>query len=809
MRERRDASTAALLHDPDGGPRRPGPMMAAFVAIIVLSATASLTTALVLEIQAGSSAYVVGEGHWSRAHQDSVGFLHAYALDGDASHLERSRTALDVIKGDRQARLALDARPVDLAAAREGFLRGGNAPRDIHRLIWMYRLFSGAPYFGEAVEYWREAEALVLELEPLAARIEQAHREGADMDPLIEHLLALDARIRPLERAFSETLLSGKRWMHVVLVAVSVVVFATLALIASWAFFWALRRIKRSEGRFRAAFRQSAVGMATLDTRGRILEANRAFLDMLGLAEAAWAGTRLADLAGNPVLQRALSADPVDWSAFSRPGEHPFRRADDSLIWLRWVAVQVETARDQDVFVVIEDVSDARRMAERLRYQASHDALTGLANRRELEVRLEQALKSARSEGRRHCLCFIDLDHFKQVNDQCGHMAGDRLLRRVAAELGQPLRADDILGRLGGDEFAVLLPDTALEDGLVVAERLRSRMSKMAFRELDREFGLGASVGLVEINQESVDVGSALAAADAACYEAKARGRNRVHVHGVRAPHPGGGCSDMERLVELRSAIEEGRLRLYAQGMESAVHGAGLTYEVLSRIDDAQGSPQLPGPFFMAAERFSQAGMVDRHVIAQVLATLGADPRLRAATRRCMVNLSVQSLSDESFAGFLEQSINESGVPPELLCFELTETAVMQSLAVAQAFIERVRGLGCQVALDDFGSGQSSFSYLKHLPVDVLKIDGELVKGVASEPLDRALVEGMCGIGRALGKQVVVEWVEDDAAADWLRGLGVDFLQGFAIHRPCPIGRLVDEEVPLARGATARERSAS
>ncbi|MHB0973671.1 MAG: EAL domain-containing protein [Thiobacillus sp.] len=433
------------------------------------------------------------------------------------------------------------------------------------------------------------------------------------------------------------------------------------------------------------------------------------------------------------------------------------------------------------------------RATARLVYQASHDALTGLINRREFEQRLERTLQSALQQGREHALCYMDLDQFKVINDSCGHAAGDELLRQLALLLKGNLRERDTLARLGGDEFALLLENCSIQDALEVADTFRAEVQRFRFKWGDRIFSVGMSVGMVAINADSGTAANLMSAADAACYVAKDRGRNQIHLYESRDSDLVRHRGEMQWVTRIHRALEEHRLRLSWQEIRRTDGAAEPVrhVELLLRMIDEDGSEILPMAFIPAAERYSIMPALDSWVIEE---TLRLCQRYLAAkpSRNCLfaVNLSGASLKDPAFRRMLLATLNENPALGPHLCFEITETAAIGNLAVVNEFIDGMRAFGCSFALDDFGSGLSSFTYLKNLKVDYLKIDGAFVRDIASNAIDRSMVEAIHRIGHQMGLKTVAEYVESDQILALLRQMGVDYVQGSGIHRPEPLETL-------------------
>jgi diguanylate cyclase (GGDEF)-like protein/PAS domain S-box-containing protein len=443
------------------------------------------------------------------------------------------------------------------------------------------------------------------------------------------------------------------------------------------------------------------------------------------------------------------------------------------------------------VVLALRDVSEMRRLARQLSHQASHDSLTGLLNRREFERRLDYALQSAKDDNKQHVLCYLDLDQFKVVNDTCGHVAGDQLLMQIAALIAPKVRDSDTLARLGGDEFGVLLEGCSLSKALEIAETLRQVVMDFRFAWGGRTFDVGVSIGVAVISADSGSVTEVLSAADAACYVAKDLGRNRLHVHQPDDVALARHRSEMEWAQRLSGAIKEDRLRLYGQPIVALQSGNNLVrHEILVHMLDEDGGIVPPMAFIPAAERYNLMPSVDRWVLSETLSWMRRTSRI-AAPMACCVNLSGRSLCDQRFHEFVMSEIRDAGVDPAHIVFEITETAAVANFAQAQQFIAALKRLGCRFALDDFGSGLSSFAYLKHLPVDYLKIDGNFVRDMASDPVDYAMVEAINHLGHVMGIRTIAEYVETQAVLEKLRTLGVDYAQGFAISHPLPLDKLI------------------
>ncbi len=442
------------------------------------------------------------------------------------------------------------------------------------------------------------------------------------------------------------------------------------------------------------------------------------------------------------------------------------------------------------VVVVFRDVSQARRLAAQVSWQASHDTLTGLFNRGSFDSKLDELLQDARETGQMHSMLYLDLDQFKIVNDTCGHVAGDELLRQIATKLLGHVRAADTLARLGGDEFGVLLSNCTEAVAQRIANQMRQSIMDFRFGWEEKSFVVGVSIGVVTITAESESVERVLSAADTACYAAKDGGRNQVHLYRSNAGEAAQRQGEMRWVSRIHSALEEDRFMLYAQAIvpvEKQPDQSGH-YEVLIRMLDESGELVPPGAFIPAAERFGLMPRIDRWVVRQVFNLIQNDyEALVLGGFRFAINLSGGSVNDEDTLLFISQKMSEYRIPAGMISFEITETAAIANLSSATHFIRTLKKAGCSFSLDDFGSGLSSFAYLKNLPVDYLKIDGAFVRDIVDDPIDHAMVQAIHQIGQVMGLKTIAEFVETDQALDRLRDIGVDYAQGYGIARPEPL----------------------
>ncbi len=443
---------------------------------------------------------------------------------------------------------------------------------------------------------------------------------------------------------------------------------------------------------------------------------------------------------------------------------------------------------------VVADNRRSRRLTSDLAYLASHDDLTGLMNRPEFEQRLGALLASAQSDGSTHGLMFLDLDQFKVVNDTCGHQAGDELLRQLGQVLRQSLRASDTLARLGGDEFGVLVYNCDEGRTAEIADKLLQAVAAFRFVWRQRVFEVGVSIGIVTVGAESESVAALMSAADMACYAAKDAGRNRVQAFSAGDGELDRRRDDMGWVERINTALAEGRMSLAVQSAEALRPGLAVQryQEVLLRMADPEGRLVPIGPVIAAAVRYNMmSGKLDRWVLETTCAHIRAGRLSATRSNIVAINVSGTSLGDTGFREFACRTLREAGIAPGTFCIEITETAAIAHVGQALQFMRQLRELGCLFALDDFGSGLSSFGYLKTLPVDFLKVDGSFVRDILTDDVDRAMVDAINSVGRAIGIPTIAEWVESDGIRQAVQRLGLDYAQGYAIDKPTLIAERV------------------
>ena len=557
--------------------------------------------------------------------------------------------------------------------------------------------------------------------------------------------------------------------------------------------------LSRSRRQAQYTLESISEGVITTDNEGRVDYMNRAAEEMTGATRDHAIGKRVADIFHlvDETDRRQLD-DPVERCLAMRRRVNMGRRA--MLVAEqgdREVSVELSASpiRGPDnsisgAVIVFHDVGELRGLTRQMSYQATHDALTGLINRREFERRLQEAIDSAQSEETSHMLLYMDLDRFKAVNDSCGHMAGDNLLREIAALIREQVRESDYVGRLGGDEFGTLLVSCPIDKAPKIAADICTAVGNHRFVWQDKVFDVGVSIGLVEITRSSGSLQDVMSAADSACYVAKQRGRGQVHIYSARDEAIARERGDIRWLRQMQTALQDDHFELAAQPIIATAGTAesGPAVEVLLRLPDDQGRIPNTAEFLRAAERYQLMPQIDRWVVNATLTALSSGKIKLPAGRNCMINISAQAIGDETFLSYIVEALDRSAVSPSMICFELTEGALSSDLQHASRFIEVLHGIGCEFALDDFGSRLGAFSNLRSLPVDYLKIDGSYTHRLATDSVNQEMVTAMVKLGRTMEFRIVAEQVEQQDDFDWLRDAGVDFVQGNFIEAPTMLG---------------------
>jgi diguanylate cyclase (GGDEF)-like protein/PAS domain S-box-containing protein len=550
------------------------------------------------------------------------------------------------------------------------------------------------------------------------------------------------------------------------------------------------KELLESEQHFSALIDSAPICIHQINREGNFISMNPAGLAMMNTKdEAAIIG--LPYIGGSCVEDRERISLLLREALQGQFCEFEFTSADGKAFSSNFVPIYNADGEVQRLLGLTQDITERKQAEEKLSYQASYDALTGLVNRQHFERRAETLISNRLESGTEHAICFMDLDQFKVVNDTCGHIAGDELLRRLADALQKIVRRSDILARLGGDEFAVLMEHCSLQQAQRAAEALRKQVENLQFVWEGQSFRIGVSIGLVAITDTTGDLTELLMQADAACYMAKELGRNRIHVYHPDDSELAQRQGEMQWVPRIARALDEDRFTLYAQPIVPLHDNVNRHYELLLRMVDDDGKIIPPGAYLPAAERYDLINKLDTWVVGNAFAFMSAQAGFMKNIHFVSINLSGQSITNINFLNTVVAKLEEFDIDPVQICFEITETAAISNLVAATKFISSLKALGCRFALDDFGSGLSSFGYLKSLPVDYLKIDGQFVKDIVANPIDYEMVKSINDIGHVMGMQTIAEFVENDEIKEQLITIGVDFAQGYGIGKPEPLEKLI------------------
>ncbi|GAB2713573.1 putative bifunctional diguanylate cyclase/phosphodiesterase [Comamonas sediminis] len=802
-----------------------------FVALAIVQTVLAISS---LHILGAMRAFSSGESQWSKGQKDATYALARYAVSGDAAAYEQFHQGLHIPMSDMQARLMLEDR--GYAARPQAsllLLQGHNEPEEINALIWLTVYFKHTESIGQLLARWRDSDEPLQELQNLAgdiyACLQLAPPTPAQKQSWLAQINSLQIQLSEAERAFNKVLGDTSRALNAWLWSINIgIAVAMLSLLMGHT--WRLqRKTARAEDALdlvseRASTTLAAIGEAviTTDAAGHVMYMNRAAEELLGMSLEQLVTCELVQHMHAPPLvtdRDKPGVAPLVQTAISetlRGHEYPrdtIFRLYDAQFHLREVRLAFTPIGDHtgttEAVWVLHDVSQEQSYIRELAWQATHDQLTGLINRYEFERLLGVLLaRNQQSDlpSAGNAIMYLDLDQFKVINDTAGHIAGDAMLRAISAMLQRCLRTGDVLARVGGDEFAILLTDCAFGEAQRIAEQIRDAAQNVRIQWGERSLSAGISIGLVKLAAPLATVEEVLRVADMASYGAKQRGRNTVYAYdpGVDqeiARYVG----EMEWVERIKAALERGHFCLYAQTIGALnttaddIAGGGLHIEVQIRMRLPDGNIISPVLFIPAAERYGLMPMVDRWVVKQSLRTLahlqksGQVPAISC----CAINLSGTSLGDERLLGFLQEQIALHAVDPGTLCFEITETAAITHLPNAIRLVKALKALGCRFSMDDFGAGVSSFSSLKNLPVDFLKIDGAIVADMLNEPAHRAMVDAINHLGHALGMRTIAEFASTPEIVETLRSMGIDYAQGYAVGRPQPFSHPAAEAFPV------------
>jgi diguanylate cyclase (GGDEF)-like protein/PAS domain S-box-containing protein len=557
-----------------------------------------------------------------------------------------------------------------------------------------------------------------------------------------------------------------------------------------------IKQLQQSEQRYRDLYHDNPTMFFTINPDGMILSVNNYGAEQFGYTP--------DELIGKSILfilheQDKAAAQHYIKNCLEQPNSIAhwnIRKVckDGSILWVRDVArVVVDNDKNTTILIVCADITEAQALSTELTFQANHDALTGLLNRREFSRRAEHSLSTIKKTNAEHALCFMDLDQFKIINDTCGHSAGDEMLQQLSSILQNTLRHGDTLARLGGDEFGVLFENCSLEDAQHAANSLLNAVQDYNFVWEGQNFRVGVSIGLVVLDP-SINLTELLRSADAACYIAKDKGRSRIHVYNSNGDEIAQRHGEMQWISQINQALDQNRFCLFAQSIEPLSASASTSYELLIRMLDESGKIIPPNTFLPAAERYDLISKIDHWVIKNAFEQLSNNSQTLKDVNYFSINLSGSSLTNPDILTFIIEQLDIHKINNKI-CFEITETSAISNYNTAIKFITTLKNLGCRFALDDFGSGFSSYGYLKNIPVDYLKIDGVFVKDIVDDPLDHAMVKSINDIGHVMGMQTIAEFVENESIKELLNEMGINFIQGYYVGKPCPLGDVLQSKL--------------
>lgn len=789
-----------------------------FLAVILILVTLAIAS---IDIMSSLRAYIGAESVWSKNEKDATFFLHLYAESGNEVLYQRHVESMNGLRHLRRARDILDRSQTDMRSAQNELVMGGFARSDVVSAAWVYRIFRRVSYLRDAMDLWKSTDVDVEQLDQVAGQLHRQFFSHSKGDPeLVElqsKIFEINEKVAPLARGFSSVLSTTFRKVALLLLLVDLSAAFVLTLLTVWHVHRLVvqRRLieealRRSEARAKATL--GSIGEAVIATSltgeiefinpaaERVLCTNESCLGhkFFGVFSLLYEQSRepetlLANLAGDGRLRGPEDDHFVEMILVSRNGvEVDVRVTVSHITGSPFYLNNVNGSNDGNhgYVVVLRNMTREKEYLRNLAWQASHDSLTGLVNRLEFERQLAALLSSTRQNGLAcDVLILFDLDRFKIVNDTCGHAAGDAMLRAISTHLTAIFRNGDTFGRLGGDEFGALLRNYGRDQATTLANDLLNAANTFHFEWEAQQFQTSLSIGLMVLDDASVTAEAAMRLTDIACFVAKERGRDRIQEADLNDSELAMHANEASWARRLKHALENNLFSLYAQPIlrlkqdpkASRLHKVEL---LLRMIDTRGGADITPDKFIPAAERYGLMTAIDRWVVRTALKALAQTPVKQY--EEYAINLSGASVGDSRFLHYIVEQLRETGVAAHLLCFEITETAAISNLLSAVHFMNELSILGCHFALDDFGAGMSSFGYLKHLPVEYLKIDGSFVKNLPQDPVSRDMVIAINDIGHSLGCQTIAEYVENEQIVKLLKDYGVDYGQGFFIGRPAP-----------------------
>ncbi|WP_158936884.1 bifunctional diguanylate cyclase/phosphodiesterase [Burkholderia sp. S171] len=792
-----------------------------FLVVILILVTLAVVS---IDIMSSLRAYIGAESVWSKGEKDATFFLHLYAETGDEVLYQRHAEAMGGLLHLRRARDILDRTKTDMHTAQDELVMGGFARSDVVSAAWVYRIFRHVSYLKDAMDLWKLSDVHMDKLQQVAGQLHRRFSERSEADAelveLQEEIFQINEKVAPLSRGFSYELSATFRKVAWLLLMVDLWAATVLMLLTVWH----VRRLviqrrltemalRRSEARAKATL--GSIGEAVIATSlsGEIEFINPAAERIL-CTTSAWCLGRpfsdafsllyersrepekiLAKLASDGLLGDDLDDQFVEMILVSQGGvEVNVRAVVSRITGSPFYLSDLGGSNDghQGYVIILRNMTREKEYIRSLAWQASHDSLTDLVNRLEFERQLAASLAEVRHVNAAVCdvLLVFDLDRFKIVNDTCGHAAGDGMLCAISTHLSGIFRAGDTFGRLGGDEFGALLRGYDRAQAMALADELLRSANTFCYQWEAQQFKTSLSIGLLVLDEPDITAESAMHLTDIACFVAKERGRDRIQEADLNDSDLATHANEASWARRLKHALEHDLFCLYAQPIRNLHTGdqqtGGLNkVELLLRMIDAQGGPAItPDKFIPAAERYGLMTAIDRWVVRTALRALSRTPAKQYS--EYAINLSGASVGDSRFLHYVVEQIRENGIAAGLLCFEITETAAIGNLLSAVHFMNELSILGCHFALDDFGAGMSSFGYLKHLPVDYLKIDGAFIKNLPQDTVSQEMVIAINDIGHSLGCQTIAEYVENADIIELLKKYGVDYAQGYFIGRPSP-----------------------